>query len=129
MYKNLSSIILSRLTPYAEEDIGDHQCGFRSSKSTTDIHTFCFRKILEKKWECKEAIRQQFIQFKKDYESVTSYKVYKILFECGNPMKRVGLIKMCLNKTYKNVRVGKHLSDMFPVKNGLKNKMLNRHCF
>jgi hypothetical protein len=30
------------------------------------------------------------------------------------------LIKMCLNETYSRVRVGKHLSDGFPIKNGLK---------
>ena len=28
MYKILSNIQLSRLTPYAEEINGDHQCGF-----------------------------------------------------------------------------------------------------
>ena len=27
---------------------------------------------------------------------------------------------MCLNETYYGVPVGKHLSDMFPIKNGLK---------
>jgi hypothetical protein len=27
---------------------------------------------------------------------------------------------MCLNETYNRVRVGKHLSDRFPIKNGLK---------
>ena len=27
---------------------------------------------------------------------------------------------MCRNETYSRVRVSKHLSDMFPVKNGLK---------
>jgi len=27
-YKILSNILLSMLTPYAEEIIGDHQCGF-----------------------------------------------------------------------------------------------------
>jgi len=27
-YKILSNILLSKLTPYAEENIGDHQCGF-----------------------------------------------------------------------------------------------------
>jgi len=27
-YKILSNILLSRLTPHAEEIIGDHQCGF-----------------------------------------------------------------------------------------------------
>jgi hypothetical protein len=35
-------------------------------------------------------------------------------------MKLVRLIKMYLNETYSRVRVGKHLSDMFPIKNGLK---------
>jgi hypothetical protein len=35
-------------------------------------------------------------------------------------MKLVRLIKMCLTETYSRVRVGKHLSDMFPIKNGLK---------
>jgi len=35
-------------------------------------------------------------------------------------MKMVRLIKMCLNETYSRVHIGKHLSDMFPVKNGLK---------
>jgi hypothetical protein len=35
-------------------------------------------------------------------------------------MKLVGLIKMYLNKTYSKVRTGKHLSDSFPIQNGLK---------
>jgi hypothetical protein len=49
-YKTLSNIFLSRLTPYVEEIIGDHQCGFRLNRSTTD-QIFCIRQILEKKWE------------------------------------------------------------------------------
>ena len=35
-------------------------------------------------------------------------------------MKLVRLIVMCLNETYSRVRVGKNLSDVFPVRNGLK---------
>jgi hypothetical protein len=27
---------------------------------------------------------------------------------------------MCLNETYNKVRIGKHLSDSFPIQNGLK---------
>jgi hypothetical protein len=27
---------------------------------------------------------------------------------------------MCLSKTYNKVRIGKYLSDMFPIQNGLK---------
>jgi hypothetical protein len=36
IYKILSNILLSRLIPYAEEIIGDHQCGFQHDRSTTD---------------------------------------------------------------------------------------------
>ena len=35
-YKILSNILLSRLTPYAKEIIGDHQCGFRRNRSIID---------------------------------------------------------------------------------------------
>jgi hypothetical protein len=35
-------------------------------------------------------------------------------------MKLVRLIKMCLSKIYNRVWVGKHLPDMFPIRNGLK---------
>jgi len=47
-YNILSNILLSRLIPYAEEIIGDHQCGFRRNRSTTD-RIFCICQILEKK--------------------------------------------------------------------------------
>jgi hypothetical protein len=47
-YKILSNILLPRLTPYAEGIIGDHQCGFRRNRSTTD-HIFSIRQILKKK--------------------------------------------------------------------------------
>jgi len=35
-------------------------------------------------------------------------------------MKLVRLIKMCLIEAYSRVWVGKHLSDMFPIRNCLK---------
>ena len=43
-----------------------------------------------------------------------------ILIEFGIPKKLVRLIKMCLTETYSRVRVGKNLSEMFPIRNGLK---------
>jgi len=46
--------------------------------------------------------------------------LYNILIELGIPLKLVRLIKMCQNETYSRVGVGKHLSDMFPIRNGLK---------
>jgi len=35
-------------------------------------------------------------------------------------MKLVRLIKICLTEMYNRVQVGKNLSDMFPIRNGLK---------
>jgi hypothetical protein len=39
--------------------------------------------------------------------------LYNILMEFGIP------IKMCLNETYSRVCIGEHLSDSFPIQNGL----------
>ena len=44
----LSNILLSRLTPYAEEIIGNHQSGFRRNRPFTD-HIFCICQILDNK--------------------------------------------------------------------------------
>ena len=96
VYKMLSNILLSRLTPHAEEIIGDHQSGIRRNRSNT-VHIFCVRQILEKKWEYNEAVMRE--------------ALHNILIELGIPTKLVRPIKMCLNETYSRVQVGKHLSD------------------
>ena len=96
-YKIISNILLSRLTPYAEGIIGDHQCGFRRIRSTTDHR-----------------------DFKKAYDSVRRVVLCNILIEFCIPMQLVRLIKVCLNETCSRVWVGKNLSDMFPIRNGLK---------
>jgi hypothetical protein len=118
-YKIVLNILLARLTPYADEIIGDHQCGFRHNRSTTD-QIFYIRQILEKKWEYNITVHQLFIDFKKAYNSVRREVLYSILIEFGIPRKLVGVIEMCLNETYSTVRIGKFQSDKFSIQNGLK---------
>jgi hypothetical protein len=117
-YKILSNILLSRLIPYADEIIGEHQCGFQHTKSTTD--EINIRQILEKKWEYNGTVHQLFIDFKKANHSVKREVLYNTLIEFGIPRKLVGVIKMCLNETYSRVCIGKNLSDKFTVQNSLK---------
>jgi hypothetical protein len=63
-------------------------------------------------------VHHVFTDFKKAYDS--GREVLHIPFEFGMLMKLVMLIKMCLNETYSRVWVGQHLSDMFPMRNSLK---------
>jgi hypothetical protein len=65
-------------------------------------------------------VHQLFIDFKKACDSVNREVLYSILLEFGIPKKLVRLIKMCLNETCSKIRIGKLLSDTFPIQNGLK---------
>jgi len=65
-------------------------------------------------------VHQLFIDFKKVYDSVRMEVLYNILIEFCIRMKLVRPIKMCLNETLSRVQVCKHLSDMFPIRNSLK---------
>jgi hypothetical protein len=102
-YKILSKILLAMLTPYVNEVIRDHQCGFRRNRSTTD-QIFYILQILEKKWEYNGTVHQLFIDFKKAYDSVKRKVFYNIVLEFGIPKKIVRLIKMCLNGTYNKLK-------------------------
>jgi hypothetical protein len=109
-HKILSNILLARLTPYADEIIGDHQCGSGHSRSKTD-QIFYIQQILEKKWEYNGTVHQLFIDFKEAYDSVRREVLRNILVEFAIPRKLIGLIKMFLNDTYRTVHIGKNLSN------------------
>jgi hypothetical protein len=85
-YKILSNILLSRLGPYIDEIIGDHQCGFPRNRSTTDQISY-IRQILDKKWEYNETVHQIFIDFKEGYDLVRREVLYNIVIEFGVSMK------------------------------------------
>jgi hypothetical protein len=61
-----------------------------------------------------------FIDFNKAYDSIRRYFLYIVATEIGIPMKKVRLMKVCLTETYSGVRVGKNMSDMFPIRNGFQ---------
>jgi hypothetical protein len=86
--------------------------------STTD-NIFCILKILKKmgiQWNSTSA----FLDFKKAYDSVRREDLNDILIEYGIPKNQLRVIKMCLTETFSRVRVGKNLSEMFHIRNGLK---------
>jgi hypothetical protein len=79
-----------------------------------------FVKYLRKNGNTNEAVHQLFVDYKKVYDTVRREVLCNILIEFGISMEPVRLTQLCLNETYSRVRVGKHLSDKFPIRNGFK---------
>jgi hypothetical protein len=84
------------------------------------VRFVCIRQILKTKLKYNETVHQLFINFKTAYDSVRREVLNNILIEFGVPMKLVRLIEVCLNEMYSTFRIGKHLSDNFPIQNDLK---------
>jgi hypothetical protein len=78
-YKTLSNILLSRLTPYAEEIIGGS-----SMWILTQQVNFCIFQIIKKKWEYNEVVDQPFIDFKKSYDTFRRDVLCNIVIEFGS---------------------------------------------
>ena len=94
LHTKFIQIFAVKVTPHAEEIIGDHSCGFRRKRSPTDHNIICIGQILEKKWEYNEPVHQLFIDIKKAYDSVRREDLYNILVQIGILMKLVRLIKI-----------------------------------
>jgi hypothetical protein len=95
-----SNIIFSKLRPYANEIIGHYQCWFRNRTIAYQVFFFAVVRYLNKA-----------------YGSVRREVLYNILVEFGVPTK---LVKIWLKKMYSNLRIGKHLSDKFPIERSQK---------
>ena len=61
--KVLSGILYNRLTVYAEEILGEYQCGFRANRSTID-HIFTIIQTQEKAYEYNIHLHKLFLDFK-----------------------------------------------------------------
>ncbi|XP_060518457.1 uncharacterized protein LOC132697179 [Cylas formicarius] len=118
-YKVLSNVLRGRISPYAEDNLGDYQCGFRPKRSTTD-QIFTIRQLLEKSWEFKREVHQLFVDFRQAYDSITRESVWQALEGIGVPKKIIRLTKICIENSKAKVRVGKNNTEAFSINNGLK---------
>jgi Reverse transcriptase (RNA-dependent DNA polymerase) len=118
-YKLFSLILLERIIPYAEEIIGDYQCGFRPNRSVTD-QTFSLRMILSKCWEYNITVHQLFIDFKQAYDSLNRERLWFALEWLGVPKKLVSLCKLTVTDSRCCVKVEGRLSREFNVQSGVR---------
>jgi sorting nexin-29 len=90
-YKILSNILFTRLSPYAENVIGDYQSGFQQVRSTVD-QIFTVRQILEKCNEFNKETHHLFIDFKAAYDSVDRSNLYIAMKELHIPKNLIALV-------------------------------------
>jgi hypothetical protein len=83
-YKVLSGILYNKLTVYAEEILGEYQCGFRANRSTTD-HIFTIRQTQEKAYEYNIHPHNLFLDFKQTFDSVNRDRMLNGLMILGIP--------------------------------------------
>jgi len=118
-YKVLSGILYTRLTVYAEEILGEHQCGFRANRSTID-HTFTIRQTQEKAYEYNIHLHNLFLDFKQAFDSVNRDRMLNELMMLGILKKLVQLISLTMAGSKATVRVDNHYTSTFPITIGVR---------
>lgn len=118
-YKIFANVLFQRLLPYAEENIGEYQCGFRRDRSTTD-QIFSLRQILEKCREYNVDTHHLFVDFKAAYDSVMRSELWNTMAEFGFPHKLIALTKLTLFDVTSRVKIRNQLSEPFTTADGLR---------
>jgi hypothetical protein len=108
-----------RLKPYANQIIGQYQCGFREGVSIIDqIQTL--RQILKKMLKFQIETHHLFIDFKTAYDKVNRNQLYKAMLELSIPLKLVRLTQAMMDDTTAKVKVQNKLSESFRIQTGLR---------
>lgn len=118
-YKVFSNILYKRLLPYAEENVGEYQSGFRTGRSTID-QIFVLRQILEKTVEYNVDTFHIFVDFKAAYDSVLRSGLYSALNSLGVPAKLIHLVRAVMKSTKCHVKVRGKTSNPFEPVHGLR---------
>jgi sorting nexin-29 len=102
-------VLFTRISPFAENIIGNYQCGFQKNRSTTN-QIFTLRQILE---------NNLFIDFKSAYDTIKREQLYNAS-EFNIPNKLIRLTQMTMENTKSQVRNQSDLSDSVTTKEGLR---------
>ena len=97
-YKIVSNISFARISSFAENIIGNYQCGFRKNRSTTN-QIFTLRQILEKTKEFGTETHHLFVDFKSVYDTIKRDKLHNAMGEFNNPNKLIRLTPMTVENT------------------------------
>ena len=113
-------ILLNRIsTPITPDVVAETQCGFRGNWSTVDM-IFCLRQLQEKYFEQDRPLYMVFIDFSKAFDTVGMAWLWQLLRKYGCPEKFTTMIEALHTGVMANVCVGREVSELFSVTNGVK---------
>jgi len=118
-YKILSNALFGRISPFAENIIGNYQCGFRKNRSPTN-QIFTLRQILEKTKEFGIETHHLVTDFKSPYDTIKRGQLCNAMSEFNIPNKLIRLTWMTMENTQSQVRIQFDLSDLITITKGLR---------
>ena len=111
-------MVLSRIQETIEEHLSEEQCGFRSSRGTTDA-IFNVRQVLEKANERHISIHWNFVDFKAAFDTVWR-EAFKCLLSIGVENNLIDLTKYMYDQTKCAVIVNGKVTERFQIMTGVR---------
>ncbi|CAH2084447.1 unnamed protein product [Euphydryas editha] len=118
-YKVFSGVVYRRLRSYAEEILGEYQCGIRPNRSTIDqIHLM--RQTMEKAYEFNINLHHLFVDYRQAFDSIRRKRTLLGMIELGIPSKLVRLVEAVLEHSKAVVAIQNEVSEPFEIHSGVK---------
>ena len=117
--KVLCKMILNRIQPTIDSHLTEEQCGFRSSRGTTDA-VFVVRQIMEKARERHLKLHWNFVDFKAAFDTIWRDALWKCLNAIGVDKAMVGLIQSMYEQTECSITVNGNITNWFKVDTGVR---------
>ena len=125
--KVLCRMILNRIQGTVDAHLMEEQCGFRSSRGTTDA-VFVVRQNMEKARERNLQLHCNFVNFKAAFDTIWREALWKCMNAIGVDRAMVGLIKSMYNQTECSVTVNGNMTNWFKVHTGVRQGCLLSPC-
>ena len=117
--KVLNRIILERMREAVDRILRENQSGFRLSRSTADQIT-TLRIIVEQSLEWRTALRINFIDYEKAFDSLDRNVLWDLMAPYGIPSKIISLVKNTYEGTNCRILHEGGLTESFSIKLGVR---------
>ena len=112
-------ILLEVLLPLTEDILLESQCGFRTSRGTSDM-IFVALKIQEKCQEQNKDLYTAFINLTKAFDSINREALWKVLSRFGCPAYSITILSLLHDKMTATVLINGTETEPFTIRTGVK---------